>query len=60
MPTQEKEIINRCERCDAETERLIKYVAPDNSLQYVCWSCVSREEKHVNLKASWARGGRAR
>jgi hypothetical protein len=53
------EKVNRCERCDAETERLIKYRGPDNALRYVCWSCVSREEKGVNLKGTWKRGGRA-
>jgi hypothetical protein len=53
------EKVNRCERCDAETERLIKYRGPDNALRYVCWSCVSREEKGVNLKETWKRGGRA-
>ena len=60
MATQAEEKVNRCERCDAETERLIKYVGPDNSLNYVCWSCVSREEKNVNLKQTWKRGGRSR
>ena len=50
----------RCERCDAETERMIKFVGPDNSPQYICWSCLMREEKGVNLKATWKRGGRTR
>ena len=58
MGTQEEAKPNRCERCDAETEHLIKYVGPDNSLQYVCWPCVTRQEKGVNLKGSWKRGGR--
>lgn len=60
MATEETETVNRCERCDAETERLIKLVAPDNSSQYVCWSCVSRAEKKVNLKETWKRGRRSR
>ena len=59
MTTQVEEKANRCERCDAETERLLKYVGPDNSLQYLCWPCVMREEKRVNLKQTWKRGGRA-
>lgn len=59
MATQDEEKPTRCERCDAETERLIKYVGPDNSLQYVCWPCVTRDEKRVNLKETWKRGGRA-
>ena len=60
MATEQQEMVNRCERCDRETDRLIKYVGPDNSLHYVCWSCVSRREKRVNLKTTWKRGGRAR
>jgi hypothetical protein len=56
--TQVEEKANRCERCDAETERLIKYVGPDNTVQYFCWACVAREEKNVNLKGTWKRGRR--
>jgi hypothetical protein len=59
MATQVEEKVNRCERCDQETERLLKYVGPDNTLQYVCWSCVSRDEKRVNLRGDWKRGRRA-
>jgi ribosome-binding protein aMBF1 (putative translation factor) len=56
----EEETGNRCERCDRETERLMKYVGPDNSVEYVCSDCVTRKEKRVNLKETWKRGGRAR
>ncbi|HEV7374894.1 MAG TPA: hypothetical protein VGN95_09270 [Pyrinomonadaceae bacterium] len=58
MPEEEKR--NRCERCDRETERLMKFIGPDNSVEYVCSVCVSREDKRVNLKETWKRGGRAR
>jgi hypothetical protein len=27
-------------------------------VHYVCWSCLYREEKRINLKGSWKRGGR--
>ena len=57
MPEEEKS--GRCERCDDETEHLIKFVGPDNAAQYVCWSCLAREEKRFNLKESWKRGRRA-
>jgi hypothetical protein len=60
MATEAEEKANRCERCDEETERLIKFVGPDNAAHHICWSCLSREEKHVNLKGTWKRGGRAR
>jgi hypothetical protein len=55
-----EETVNRCERCDEETEHLIKFVGPDNAPQYLCWSCVARAEKHFNLKETWKRGRRAR
>ncbi|MDT4965556.1 MAG: hypothetical protein QOJ64_293 [Acidobacteriota bacterium] len=57
---QEQQTTGRCERCDRETDRLIKFLAPDNSLELVCWSCLAREEKHFNLKPTWKRGGRVR
>lgn len=56
----EDKTASRCERCDRETERLIKFVGPDNSPEYVCSSCLVREEKRVNLKETWKRGGRTR
>lgn len=55
-----EETTNRCERCDGETKGLIKFVGPDNAPQYICWSCLAREEKHVNLKETWKRGRRAK
>ena len=55
-----EESVNRCERCDQETERLIKFVGPDNSPHHVCWSCLAREEKNFNLKKTWKREGRKR
>jgi hypothetical protein len=56
----EEQTKRRCEKCDRETERLIRFVAPDNTLELVCWSCVSREEKRFNLNPTWKRGGRTR
>ena len=58
MPEEEKP--DRCERCDEETEHLIKFVGPDNAPRYVCWSCLAREEKGFNLKETWKRGRRSR
>ncbi len=47
-----------CERCDAESRHLVKSIGPDNRTRYVCWTCINREEKRVNLKQTWKRGGR--
>jgi hypothetical protein len=58
MPESEKNSSNYCERCDQESKHLIKFVGADNLPHYVCWSCLHREEKRVNLKETWRRGGR--
>lgn len=49
-----------CERCDQESKHVIKSMGADNKPHYVCWSCVYRDEKRINLKETWKRGGRAR
>ncbi len=48
----------RCERCDAETEHLLKFTNPDNTEEYICWACLQRAEKRRNLKPTWNRGRR--
>lgn len=49
-----------CESCDRESRHLAKLTAPDNSVRYVCWSCLYRQEKRVNVKETWKRQGRSR
>jgi hypothetical protein len=49
-----------CERCEQESRHVIKSIGADNRVHYICWSCLYRQEKRVNLKESWKRGGRAR
>ncbi len=48
-----------CERCDQKTLHTIKSMSSDNRVHLVCWSCISREEKRVNLKSTWKRRGRS-
>jgi hypothetical protein len=49
------EVAGVCERCDRETSRLTKWLDPDGSEHYVCWSCLQRREKRVNLGRSLKR-----
>jgi ribosome-binding protein aMBF1 (putative translation factor) len=44
-----------CERCDRESRHLTKWLDPDGSEHYVCWSCLQRTEKRVNLSQRWKR-----
>ncbi|MGH9941283.1 MAG: hypothetical protein ACRD9R_02870 [Pyrinomonadaceae bacterium] len=48
-----------CERCDRESLHYIKQTEPDNSVHYVCWDCLRREEKRVNVSRTWKRSRRA-
>lgn len=49
-----------CERCNLESRHLIQQTEPGGASYSVCWKCVSRGEKRINLKESWKRGGRTR
>ena len=56
--TQEEHTTGVCERCDRESQRLIKQVAPDNSTRYICWDCLRREEKRINVQPRFKRARR--
>jgi hypothetical protein len=57
-PPAEEAGPGRCEVCDRESERLMRSLDPDNTEHYVCWSCLQRREKRVNLNQRWRRGRR--
>ena len=59
MATTEENAPGVCERCDHESQRLTKLLAPDNSAHYVCWNCLYRTEKHINVSHRWKRARRA-
>lgn len=48
-----------CERCDQETSRLTRWLDPDGTEHFVCWSCLQRREKRVNTSHGWKRERRA-
>jgi ribosome-binding protein aMBF1 (putative translation factor) len=47
-----------CEICDRESKHLSRWLDPDGSVHYVCWSCLQRREKRVNVNQRWRRGRR--
>ncbi|MDT7603602.1 MAG: hypothetical protein QOF61_1599 [Acidobacteriota bacterium] len=47
-----------CEVCDRESRHLTAWLDPDSSVHQVCWSCLERREKRVNLNQRWKRGRR--
>ena len=49
------EVAGVCERCDRETDRLTKWLDPDGTVHYLCWSCLQRREKRVNTSGAWKR-----
>jgi hypothetical protein len=47
-----------CEVCDRESNHLSRWLDPDGSVHLICWSCLQRREKHVNVNERWKRGSR--
>jgi ribosome-binding protein aMBF1 (putative translation factor) len=54
-PRAISEVAGVCELCDRETSRLTKWLDPDGTEHHVCWSCLQRREKRVNLSRAWKR-----
>lgn len=47
-----------CSVCERESPHTTEWHAPDNTVSRVCWSCLQRREKRVNLNGRWKRGRR--
>ncbi len=47
-----------CEHCDRESRHLIRQLGPDNSVHYICWDCLRRVEKRINVSPRWQRDRR--
>lgn len=47
-----------CEVCERESRHLTRWLDPGGSVHHVCWSCLQRREKRVNLSGRWKRGRR--
>ena len=48
-----------CERCERESRHLTRWLDPDGSVHHLCWSCLQRREKRVNLNQRWKRERRS-
>jgi len=59
MATTEEKDARVCERCERESAHMIMLTERDNSFHYVCWDCLRREEKHININRRWKRERRA-
>jgi hypothetical protein len=44
-----------CDRCDRESRHLTRWLDPDGSVRHLCWSCLQRSEKRVNVNQRWKR-----
>ena len=44
-----------CDRCDRESRHLTRWLAPDGTIEQLCWSCLQRREKRVNVNQRWKR-----
>jgi hypothetical protein len=53
--TAEEQTAQTCERCDRESRYLSRWLDPDGSVHYLCWSCLQRREKRVNIDRRWKR-----
>ena len=47
-----------CERCDKECARMAELRGADDRVQHVCWTCLQRTEKRVNVSQRWQRSRR--
>jgi hypothetical protein len=47
-----------CERCDKENAHMLELKEPDNRTHKVCWSCLYRTEKRINVNERWQRSRR--
>ena len=58
MSTVEEKPALICERCDKESERLTESREADDRVRRVCWSCLYRTEKRINVNQRWQRSRR--
>ncbi|HEY0083174.1 MAG TPA: hypothetical protein VGB61_10315 [Pyrinomonadaceae bacterium] len=58
MSTSEKKQVLICERCDKESPHMSESREADDRTRHVCWSCLHREEKRINLNRRWQRSRR--
>ncbi len=58
MSTVEEKPTLICERCDKESAHMAELRDADNRTHYVCWTCLYRTEKRINVNRRWQRSRR--
>ena len=58
MSTVEEKPALICERCDRESAHLTELRDADDRIHRVCWSCLYRTEKRINVNRRWQRARR--
>jgi hypothetical protein len=59
MSTVEEKPALICERCDKECARMAELRDADDRIHHVCWTCLHRTEKRINVNRRWQRTRRA-
>ena len=58
MPTVEEKPTLICERCDKESAHMTEVRDADDRVHHVCWTCLYRTEKRINVNQRWQRSRR--
>jgi hypothetical protein len=58
MPTVEEKPNVICERCDKECAHMAELRDADDRVRHVCWTCLHRTEKRINVNRRWQRSRR--
>ncbi|MDQ1523890.1 MAG: hypothetical protein QOG00_467 [Pyrinomonadaceae bacterium] len=56
--TVEEKPVVICERCDKESAHMTEVREADDRLHHICWSCLYRTEKRINVSRRWQRSRR--
>ena len=57
-PKQMEKTPVRCDKCDREVDHYNSFLDADNSVHYVCWECMQRDEKGFFQKRDFYRQSR--
>ncbi|HZH33145.1 MAG TPA: hypothetical protein VEY11_20425 [Pyrinomonadaceae bacterium] len=58
IPAVEEKSTLICERCDQESTRMSESREADDRVHHVCWTCLHRTEKRININRRWQRSRR--
>jgi hypothetical protein len=58
MSTVEEKPTLICERCDKESAHMTEVRDADDRVHHICWTCLYRTEKRINVNRRWQRSRR--